>query len=584
MPDAENFAASLHAAPTGPGAEYKRWYTSLSQVSAGTANADVLLAELDKITALGGLPIARTFDLYTSNAPFGSVGVMVAAKRLAARLDSRPLHRQILGEIAYASLMDLPLTERLLDSAVSASPHTFPETRAFLALFNGNSEEVARLIASAEGDPDEHFGTLNQLANSHGADPKLLADAFQALIARWPESWKYRRGMVELLEKTGDYAKARAVILEWLKVGKSSGVFDEVVARTALARLYEREGRYAEGLDAVWPVVPSWQSGAMECAALLLARAGYRDEADKLAAAVVDRYPNSLRTLLVRTQLLWMYGRYDEAAALVKAHRNPISAYEWRFTVAKALLETFGKTQDEAAQAAFMALHAARIDPFSLLELARAAAKDGRAQLAFEMASPLRANGLGQLEMTITAYNALKEWQGQAQAMPWIRKLLPPPLINPLSMFAFRSNDPELLWELVGATPSGQGADFVWLMRAALATRQGLANDPNRAALERYYKNAQSSQYDRIGRYLLGMSPEGELLALATTPKLKCEIAFYAGLRAESERRFRDASDWYRVALETGQSNNGEWRWAYDQLYRWYSNGQSLALQEKGGT
>ena len=174
-------------------------------------------------------------------------------------------------------------------------------------------------------------------------------------------------------------------------------------------------------------------------------------------------------------------------------------------------------------------------------------------------------------------------------------------------MFAFRSNDPELLWDLVGATPSGQGADFVWLMRAALAKRQGLANDPNREALERYYKgsyydqagryllgilpdalkryfkNAQGSQYDQIGRYLLGMSPEDKLLALAITPKLRCEIAFYAGLRAESEHRFRNASDWYRVALETGQSNNGEWRWAYDQLYRWYSGGRSLALLEKSG-
>jgi len=263
----------------------------------------------------------------------------------------------------------------------------------------------------------------------------------------------------------------------------------------------------------------SWQSGAMERVAFLLALNGKTADADKLSEAIVKRYPDLLRSRLVRAQLLWKQGRYDDAAAVIKASRNPISTTEWRFAVGKAFLETFDKAHNEAARAAFAALLAAKINAFNLHSLAVAVARDGRSQLAFEMASSLRASGLAQLEMTITSYDALKAWKGEPAALDWIRVQLPPQMLNPLSMFAFRNNDRELLWDLIGPEPTGEGADFLWLMRAALALRQGLAQDPGRAQLEQHFKVANDTRYDKIGRYLLGQLPESELLAAATDAK-----------------------------------------------------------------
>lgn len=59
-------------------------------------------------------------------------------------------------------------------------------------------------------------------------------------------------------------------------------------------------------------------------------------------------------------------------------------------------------------------------------------------------------------------------------------------------------------------------------------------------------------------------------------PDSRCEASYYLGLRAQSEGRLRDASDWYRISIESGLQNMGEYRWAYNQLYLWEGEGKSL--------
>lgn len=63
----------------------------------------------------------------------------------------------------------------------------------------------------------------------------------------------------------------------------------------------------------------------------------------------------------------------------------------------------------------------------------------------------------------------------------------------------------------------------------------------------------------------------------ATDPKKRCEIAYYVGLRAQAERRYADASDWYRVTLETGQERNGNTAGRFPHSNRWEQAGKSLA-------
>ena len=57
-----------------------------------------------------------------------------------------------------------------------------------------------------------------------------------------------------------------------------------------------------------------------------------------------------------------------------------------------------------------------------------------------------------------------------------------------------------------------------------------------------------------MGRYLVGLGTEDDMLALAAASRSRSEIAYYLGVRAQHEKRFGDACEWYRVAAESGES------------------------------
>ena len=82
--------------------------------------------------------------------------------------------------------------------------------------------------------------------------------------------------------------------------------------------------------------------------------------------------------------------------------------------------------------------------------------------------------------------------------------------------------------------------------------------------------------YGILGKYLLGMETEEGLLELATDDKRRCEYAYFIGFKAQAEGRYEDASDWYRIATETGLIPNGEYRWARRALMKWKDSGKSL--------
>ncbi len=81
-----------------------------------------------------------------------------------------------------------------------------------------------------------------------------------------------------------------------------------------------------------------------------------------------------------------------------------------------------------------------------------------------------------------------------------------------------------------------------------------------------------------MGRYLVGLATEAEMLGLAKTPDRRCEVAYYLGVRARAEGRYEDASEWFLVAVATGQTLEGEYTWATDQLANWAGTRQSLVV------
>jgi hypothetical protein len=176
------------------------------------------------------------------------------------------------------------------------------------------------------------------------------------------------------------------------------------------------------------------------------------------------------------------------------------------------------------------------------------------------------------------AYKFLREAKGKDAALNWLGQQVPDSMRAPLSMFVIPDKTHELLWELAPSKLEGDHGAYYWLVRAAAFLLDGAENQEHGRLLNDHFASAEPGHYHTLGRYLLGKASEAEVLAEAVDQKKSNEIYYFIGLKAKAEGRYRDAADWFWLTMEMGTMNNGETRWALDQLYVWMGKGKSLRL------
>jgi hypothetical protein len=199
---------------------------------------------------------------------------------------------------------------------------------------------------------------------------------------------------------------------------------------------------------------------------------------------------------------------------------------------------------------------------------------------AFEIESRIKARGLEQVGIAARAYQYLKLAHGEGPARAWLAAHLGGSLRGPLGTFAHQDDLPELLWTMAPASLDGPDGDYFWLMRAAACMEAG-PSFPRHAETVQHLATAQGSYYLEIARYLVGLREESQILKLARSMKLRAEIYYFVGLKAERDGRLRDAADWYLMSVESGAINNVEPRWALYRLQRWAALGRSLDVIAK---
>jgi len=578
---ASRFAESLGPAPAGPAAEFKDWYAHLVVSKEGHGSLADLRGDLGSLGAFGQPLLSRTFEEIEDLVPYGETTLLDAGRELSRKLDSRPKNVLELGVIAHQNLLAFGLAEKLLVSGIAAQQFHELRLQAWDAAYRGDRHRLEELLALPELEPKEKFEVLLFLQNQEGVTTNLLRQEYERLIAAQPDAWSVTSAYADYLEKQEDYPTARRFTQAWLdrKVKNVSG-FDEILARTALARMYYHQGRYAEGLKAIEPVGETHKLSAMQRKALLLDRLGREQEAAALAQTAHDLYPDNLDALALMVELDWRHGRYPQAAAHLAHWPYPINSTDWRWNLGPLFLDCF-KGRDAEAVSAAEAMIAVNLGRgHQLGQFAAEAANHGNPALAFDIQSRLRTGGLEQFELSTGAYGYLKAWKGQAAALEWVRQRIPAQDRMTLAMFAHEPDHPELLWEVAPAQLSGFGADYYWLMRAAASLKPGTDNASRRQALKEYYEKNNGSYYDLAGRYLLGMADEKDVVAAAVTPKQQCELYYFIGFKAQQEGRIRDAADWYWLSIATGLINNGEAHWAYNQLHSWKNASKSLSRLE----
>jgi hypothetical protein len=573
---ASQFAATLGQSEKGTAKQFRQWYLNLAQSKSSKGDPSAMFKDLSQMPHFGAAPLLRTYEEQEKHFRFGDPMLPQALKVLARRTDSRPSHRFDLGMYANSALLDLNLTDTLLRSAIDVDPRHRQGLQAWHAYFTGNHERLLELLRSPVLAPKEKAVALGYLQQLDAMSPDALRNEYLALIAANPTSWELRNASVDHLAQRKQFSEARAVIVDWLSSHDGSAGFDYLFALNKLSKMYYLDERYQEGLGVLAPILANQQGGSLQRAALILDKLGRPEDAEKMAAFLVNRYPDNLEFRTVMAELFWRHGKYDDATQVFKTSPYPINAADWRFTIGDRFAEVFRDRPNSEALMVFSRLLEGGISHWSLREFALPVGKMGNHELAFKMLSQLRVEGLDNLGFLFESYRHMKAWQGKPTALIWLRGKLGSARADSVSGFAFQEQEYDLLWDLIERPDETEHPEFTWMMRAAISLKQDPGNNHRRETVLEYYSKNRSTHYDAIARYLLGLATQEEVLALATDPDKRCEIAFYLGWRSQAEGRYQESSDWYRVAVETGLTRNGEYHWAYGRLYVWYTHGKSL--------
>ncbi len=582
---AKMYDTLLGESKEGIASEIQRWYGDLTKSKEGKLPAIILLDDMKLLNHLGAPAIARIMDEFEDYCSPGDVSILSAMKEFAGKLDSRPSEIIEFSDRAYHNLADLKLAENLTVHLIKSSASLFPFTQVWLAHFQGNDIMMKQLIDSGSFDLISKIQILRWFDADGRIGKEEISGRYRNLISRNPSDYELSYWFAKYLEKSGMYDSARFFMRAWLDRKVPTDGLERVFCQTLIAQSYYDEKRYDDAWREIQPAAESWQRNAMGYASKILNKMGRTRESEKMARAEMDRYSDELIARMDIVSLLWEWGRYTDAAQVLKNSPHAIRGADLQSIVSPRFFETMSQKDKDEVIKAFSALIGQGFDNIGLMTLSYPFESSGKHEIAFEMTSRLHANGGAQYIFWAHAYRNLKVYRGDTVALAWLQNLIPAGDRNFAGMAFYDQGRFELLWDVVKDPESGgHGPDFVWLMRAAAVVRSGMEKNPHWNEVVEHYKETNKSYYDVTGRFLVGLAKQDEVLALATDPKKVCELSYYIGLKAQAYGRYEEASDWFRSCIETGLTNNGEYRWSFMTLMRWLRSGKNLsrlAAEEK---
>ncbi|HET6362196.1 MAG TPA: hypothetical protein VFH11_09065 [Gemmatimonadota bacterium] len=571
----------LENAPPPVGDQIERWYGHLVQSERGSGDVEDLTDDLGRVRCLGVRSWMRSFDELEEQLPYADPRLHDAAYGLGRRLDSRPEHQFYLARLA-GTRFDLRTRDRLYRSVVDLAGPTHEGTRSWLARASGDAMTLKARVEDEDLAVRWRVDALEYLLADSLVDDAYIDDIAMRMIGSDPSRWEILEVVLGHLEDAGAYDEGIKLIRDWRLGNPDRDGFENVTAQTALARMYYLKGEFHRAENDIENVIRFNHAGTIGRAALIFQAVGKEREALELARHGVERYSDFPFSRVVLAEVLWRQGRYGEVPEVLNDSRFPLDVWAWREEVAEAFLRVFAEAPPDEAKAAFAEIVRGGVPSWISEGLPQGLSQRGRPDLAFILQSQLDAtSAIGSYRNPIRAYLFLKAWRGEVEALDWIRPRIPSEVLSQVSRVMYAEGADELLWELIPHPEDTAYPEVLWLMRAASGIRR--ETKPHYRELLEHYRIARESDFDVMGRYLLGMETEDRLLELARTPERKAQIAYYVGLKAESEGRISDAIDWYRVVLGTGDYKKYEYWFAYLALEAWTNTRYTVArLEERG--
>ena len=501
----------------------------------------------------------------------------VEIRALVPRLDARPAHRAELAKLLHSYLFDVRAAEDLQRSIARVSGDGSRRLRAEAALYLGDWDTLERLLRDPQAAAPEVADVLWRWYGARAGADRLDA-AYVSAIQRFPHDWNLTNYYVDFLRDKEKYREACAIIERWLAGNPDPRTPGHFHAHIRLAHGYVLAKQYDKGLSLLDGMRESEafqkviiKRGRAEC----LAGLGKTGEAEVLMREAIRESPYDPDDRLDLARILWMAGKDKQAAEVLADPASGLN--QWQ--TCKALTDDFPALFLDAARPRLDAAVDALAKQPALRNyyhcVTSGFTKAKRWEDAFRVATQFLPPGPERMDFMVMCYEFLKEARGREAAAEWLKGQIPAGQMNPLSMKALYTKNDDLLWDVIVTPDPGNHPEWVWLFRATAFTLRGGDADPHKADLLAYYGRENPDAYHVMGRYLLGLASEDEVMAVATAPQKRSEVAFYLGARAQREKRFRDACDWYRVSVETEEMTSPRML-ALHTLGEWSSKGQGI--------
>lgn len=560
--------------------EFIHWYEHILDAEQGKGNIDNLAEDLISFEHLGDAALFRTYKSLRSVLHMGDAGQFTVVKRLIRAMDTRVHHRIELAKYSQERLLDLKMMDRLYQSAFSINPNIDYYQQSLHAFFANDVKKMKAMVKNPNIPPHYRGIIIYNLGILKGFSSKEQLQAFQGLVRDHPEKWMLISRFVDFLFKEENYTMAKTVIQDWIDKEYPVGGLERYAAWNKLAETFYLEGNYEMAWEKISNAISGGMGRTFRQAGNILEKLGEIEEADKAFSAAIYRYPSSVNAIADYSGFLWRHGKYEKAAELIANKKRYISNKGWIGYIGKAFAETFKEKTPEGIFA-FDLLKTSVRDNEGMSEMAKTVFNSGNPVLAFKMQSSLKfgGNGMKILYHQALAFKYLKEFVPKEEAMRWLKKVIHPGHFEFSSMFLFGQKDYESIWSFVRSPDA-----FGWTLRAASTLKYDGISDRDRRKLYQYFALPGLDKIDgSIGKYFLDLVTEEQLLLLAENDENRCVIAYFIGFRAEAEGRYEDASDWYRIALESGGPRIGPYHWAFARLFVWKSHFKKLSILAKEG-
>lgn len=558
---------------SSPAKEFKIWYDHLIAAEESNGTAQEMINDLTELPYLGVPAALRSWKDIRPYFKTGDNASWICLRRLMQRLDTRPDHLYEIHRLALDDLLDPIRAEIAIQHLLRLSSNRFQNKEIWYWYYKRDTKQLLNVLKNpriAVSKKTYALVLLNRMGSYSG---KPLIREYDRLIKQNPDNWYLRKRYADYLAEKKKFAKARKIISDWLKRDPKVGGLQIPRAHTRIARYFYKEGKYRQALKENAIALKSGTGDSMILAGRILLKLNRNEEARKIFENSYDRYPGT-HTLATLAGYFWAVGEIEDAATLIARHPLPITGLNWNREIGKEFSEAHKDQPVEQGKKAFLYLKSKIKDFTHLVEISGAVHGSGNDKLAFQLlGSLLLTNDMAKVVNQVRAATYLKNYAGADQAANWLQGKTTGHYRRMTISYLYLEEEYGLLWKY-----SKSPNDYVSLILVASSLKEKNLSPKNRKTIMSYYNlpGVEQNEYGLVGSYLLGKTSEKQVMQAMTSDKKRCDNAYYLGVKAESEGRFRKAVSWYRSAVEVGHRINFQYIYSLRALHRLIEEEKSL--------